>query len=92
MIQESATRYGANPSAIAALMEIESSFNPGAVSRTGAVGLMQIQRDAHPLYQGGTDPAANIDYGTQYYQQLVEHSLVTLYLLLVLITQDLDVC
>ena len=72
MIQESATRYGANPSAIAALMEIESSFNPGAVSRTGAVGLMQIQRDAHPLYQGGTDPAANIDYGTQYYQQLVE--------------------
>ena len=72
MIQESASRYGANPSAIAALMEIESSFNPGAVSRTGAVGLMQIQRDAHPLYQGGTDPAANIDYGTQYYQQLVE--------------------
>ena len=72
MIQKSATRYGANPSAIAALMEIESSFNPGAVSRTGAVGLMQIQRDAHPLYQGGTDPAANIDYGTQYYQQLVE--------------------
>ena len=72
MIQESATRYGADPSAIAALMEIESSFNPGAVSRTGAVGLMQIQRDAHPLYQGGTDPAANIDYGTQYYQQLVE--------------------
>ena len=72
MIQESATRYGANPSAIAALMEIESSFNPGAVSRTGAVGLMQIQRDAHPLYKGGTDPAANIDYGTQYYQQLVE--------------------
>ena len=72
MIQESATRYGANPSAIAALMEIESSFDPAAMSSTGAIGLMQIQRDAHPLYQGGADPAANIDYGTQYFQQLVK--------------------
>ena len=72
LIQEASSRYGANPTAIAALMEIESGFDRGAVSRTGAVGLMQIQPDAHPLYKGGNDPAANIDYGTQYYQQLVE--------------------
>ena len=72
LIQEAASRYGANPTAIAALMEIESGFDRGAVSRTGAVGLMQIQPDAHPLYKGGNDPAANIDYGTQYYQQLIE--------------------
>ena len=72
LIQQSASQYGVNPTQIAALMEIESGFNPGATSRTGAIGLMQIQPDAHPLYNGGKDPAANIDYGTQYYAQLVQ--------------------
>lgn len=72
VIQQSAATYGVEPGHIAALMEIESAFNPGAVSRTGAIGLMQIQEDAHPNYKGGKDPTQNIDYGTQYYAQLLQ--------------------
>lgn len=70
MIQEAAAANGVAPGEIAALMEIESSFNPNARSRTGALGLMQIQPDAHPGYSGGLDPRANIAYGTQYYASL----------------------
>lgn len=70
-IQDSSTRYGVNPSAIAALAQIESSFNANAVSPTGAWGVMQIQGDMHPEYTGGADPQANIDYGAKYYSELV---------------------
>lgn len=70
IIQEAANANGIPPGEIAALMEIESSFNPNARSRTGALGLMQIQPDAHPGYNGGLDPRANIAYGSQYYASL----------------------
>ena len=71
-IEQSAARYGVQPNLVAALAEIESTFNPDAVSRTGAVGLMQIQQDQHPGYTGGSDPQANIDYGAQFYSQLLK--------------------
>ena len=72
LIQQAASQQGADPAHIAALMEIESGGDPSAVSPTGAIGLMQIQGDAHPSYTGGADPAANIAYGTQYFQQLLQ--------------------
>ena len=72
LIQQAASQQGADPAHIAALMEIESGGDPSATSPTGAIGLMQIQPDAHPSYGGGKDPAANIAYGTQYFQQLLQ--------------------
>jgi len=72
LIQQAASQQGADPAHIAALMEIESGGNPAAVSKTGAVGLMQIQEDVHTSYKGGADPAANIAFGTQYFQQLLQ--------------------
>jgi hypothetical protein len=72
LIQQAASQQGADPAHIAALMEIESGGDPSSVSPTGAIGLMQIQQDSHPSYTGGADPAANIAYGTQYFQQLLQ--------------------
>ena len=71
-IQQSAATHGVEPAEIAALLEIESSGDPDAVSVTGAQGLMQIQTDVHKSYKGGKDPQQNIDYGTQYYAQLLQ--------------------
>ena len=72
LIQQAASQQGADPAHIAALIEIESTGNPDATSKTGAIGLMQIQQSEHPSYTGGNDPAANIAYGTQYFQQLLQ--------------------
>ena len=69
---ESSARHGVPAGDLAALAEIESSFNANAVSETGAWGIMQIQGDMHPEYKGGADPKANIDYGAKYYSQLVQ--------------------
>jgi hypothetical protein len=71
MVVTAAQTAGVAPSYIAALAEIESTWNPNAVSPTGAVGLMQIQPRWHPNYTGGNDPQANLTYGAQYYSQLL---------------------
>ena len=69
---ESSARHGVPAGDLAALAQIESSFNANAVSPTGAWGVMQIQGDLHPEYTGGADPQANIDYGAKYYSGLVQ--------------------
>lgn len=42
LVQQAAAKYGVEPSLILAIMQIESSFNPYAVSSSDALGLMQI--------------------------------------------------
>jgi len=42
IIAEAATRYRIDAALIASVMEAESAFNPFAVSRAGAMGLMQL--------------------------------------------------
>ena len=71
LVQQASMTTGAPPQYIAALMEIESSFDPQATSATGAVGLMQIQQDQHPAYTGGKDPVENVMYGAKYYNDLL---------------------
>jgi len=79
-VQRAARRYQISPSLIYAVIETESSFNPFAVSPSGAFGLMQVMprtagRDVNEkIYQRTTTPKRNflmdagnnIDFGTAY--------------------------
>ncbi|GAB7053743.1 MULTISPECIES: lytic transglycosylase domain-containing protein [Paenibacillus] len=72
-IQEASRRYGVESSLIKAVIDAESSFNPDAVSRAGAKGLMQLM-DATGQSLGVTnpfDPVQNIEGGTRYLSTLL---------------------
>ncbi|GHF88618.1 murein transglycosylase domain-containing protein [Thalassotalea marina] len=75
-----AKRYRVKPDLIYAIIETESSFNPYAVSRANAYGLMQVvpatagrdvyqkvkNKSGQPTKQLLFTPSANIDIGTAY--------------------------
>ncbi len=82
IFQESAAA-GVDPLMVAAIVAKESSFRSGVVSRTGAVGLMQLRpfvaRDIAERteleWQGVTTlhhPEKNLRLGIQYYSELVD--------------------
>ena len=67
MIHAEATRAELKPELVLALIEVESSFNRFAVSRSGARGLMQVmpfwkKEIGHPL-DDLFDPQTNLRYG-----------------------------
>lgn len=79
MVRQASRQYGIDPSLILGIMEVESAFNPYAVSYANAIGLMQIVprtagRDifARKGYGGQPNreylynPSQNIDAGTHY--------------------------
>jgi soluble lytic murein transglycosylase len=63
-----------HPALIRAVIKAESDFDPMAVSRAGAVGLMQlmpqtaVRMDVHDLY----NPEDNVAGGTKYLRQLLD--------------------
>ncbi len=74
MIRNAQKRYGVEFSLIKAVIRVESGFNPNAVSKKGAKGLMQIM----PMnYKSSSikdpfNPQQNIMGGTFYLQQLLK--------------------
>ena len=76
IITQHAQTHGVDPSYVAAMIEIESGGIAGNISYNGSsYGLMQINKDAHPLFFSGgdwEDPSYNIEYGTQYFAQLLQ--------------------
>lgn len=75
-ILAAARRHGLNPALVAAVVRVESAFNPRAVSRKGARGLMQLMPATgkrfglrtHELF----DPARNLDAGARYLAWLAD--------------------
>lgn len=74
MINRFSHQHQLHPALIRAVIKAESDFDPLAVSRAGAVGLMQlmpqtaVRLDVRDLY----DPEDNIGGGTKYLRQLLD--------------------
>jgi soluble lytic murein transglycosylase-like protein len=67
-IASAATQYGVDESIVRAIIHAESAFNPNALSRVGAQGLMQLMPATARRFGVGNafDPGQNIRGGVQY--------------------------
>ena len=86
--ENAASHYGVDERLISAIISVESGGNPDVVSRSNAVGLMQIKastagrevyraqgRRGQPTAAELRDPAKNIDSGTAYIHLLQQRML-----------------
>ena len=72
-IQAAAGKYGVDPKLVSAVAEVESGFQQGAVSATGAVGVMQLMPEtAESLGVNPYDATQNINGGAQYLKQMLD--------------------
>lgn len=74
IVSEKANKYNLDPSLVHAVIKAESNGNPYAVSRKGAMGLMQLMPStARDLSVNNPfDPADNIDGGVRYLRYLID--------------------
>jgi soluble lytic murein transglycosylase-like protein len=75
-IAEAADLYQIDPNLIRAVIHAESAFNPFAVSRTGAQGLMQLMPDVAEELDvlDPFDPRQNIFGGARYLKALLDRN------------------
>jgi soluble lytic murein transglycosylase-like protein len=74
LIRKAAAKYGVDADLVFSVVAAESNFNPRAVSRRNARGLMQLLPETakrlgvRDIY----DPAQNVDAGTRYLRDLMK--------------------
>jgi hypothetical protein len=75
VVRAACARNNVDPDLVNSLIAAESGFNPNAVSRKGAQGLMQLMpRTAAWLgVPNALDPASNVEGGTRYLRELLLH-------------------
>jgi len=73
MIDRAAARTALEPALLRAVITVESAFDPKAVSRAGAQGLMQLQPATARRYGVGNafDPEQNVNAGARYLRDLL---------------------
>jgi hypothetical protein len=74
IIQRVANSYDVDPALVRAIIMAESSYNPKAVSKKGAKGLMQLMpKTAEYLgIEDSFNPEHNIDAGVRYFKELLD--------------------
>jgi soluble lytic murein transglycosylase-like protein len=77
IIYDIALQHSVNPQLVAALIHVESAFNPRAVSRKGAYGLMQILPETGRRFgvnrkRDLLDPVKNLEAGVKYLRWLTD--------------------
>jgi soluble lytic murein transglycosylase-like protein len=72
-VQQYASHYGVPAELVAALIDVESHWNPHAVSSKGALGLMQLTPATARRFGAfqSFDPEQNIAAGTRYVTKLM---------------------
>lgn len=74
VIDEHASRQGVRKDLVRAVIQVESGFNPRAISNKGAMGLMQLMpATARELgVRNPMDPSENVRGGVAYLRQLLD--------------------
>jgi soluble lytic murein transglycosylase-like protein len=72
-VRRAAERRGLDPLLVHAVIRAESGYDPRAVSRKGAAGLMQLMPETARRYEVADrfDPAMNLDGGARYLKYLL---------------------
>ena len=73
-IEEISSEYGIDPNLVVSVIEVESGFNPRAVSPKGAQGLMQLMPDTARMLgvTNAFDPGQNLRGGIRYLSYLYD--------------------
>src|ERR1051325_3047329 len=74
LVATASSRYGVDAELITSVIAVESNFDPKAVSRKNARGLMQLLPETAARFgvKDVFDPAENIDAGTRYLRELLQ--------------------
>jgi soluble lytic murein transglycosylase-like protein len=74
LIGEHASRQGVRKALVRAVIQVESAFNPRAISNKGAIGLMQLMPATARQFgvRNAFDPDENVRGGVAYLRQLLD--------------------